>query len=75
MLPKIDFTSTSAYKYLTDHFITINETDLKQLFKEDADRFEKFSVLFEDILFDFSKNRIDETTLKLFSQFDRHHSA
>ena len=56
MLPKIDFTTTSAYKYLTDHFITINETDLKQLFIEDADRFKKFSILFEDILFDFSKN-------------------
>ncbi len=68
MLPKIDFTTTSAYKYLTDHFITINETDLKQLFIEDADRFKKFSILFEDILFDFSKNRIDSTTLALLVQ-------
>ena len=68
MLPKIDFTSTAAYKYLTDHFITINETDLKQLFSADAERFEKFSILFEDILFDFSKNRIDSTTLALLVQ-------
>ncbi|MES2650815.1 MAG: glucose-6-phosphate isomerase [Bacteroidota bacterium] len=68
MLPKIDFTTTAAYKYLTDHFITINETDLKQLFVEDADRFKKFSILFEDILFDFSKNRIDSTTLALLVQ-------
>ena len=68
MLPKIDFTTTSAYKYLTDHFITINETDLKQLFIEDADRFKKFSILFEDILFDFSKNRVDSTTLALLVQ-------
>ena len=68
MLPKIDFTTTSAYKYLTDHFITINETYLKQLFIEDADRFKKFSILFEDILFDFSKNRVDSTTLALLVQ-------
>ena len=68
MLPKIDFTTTSAYEYLTDHFITINETDLKQLFIEDADRFKKFSILFEDILFDFSKNRVDSTTLALLVQ-------
>lgn len=68
MLPKIDFTTTSAYKYLTDHFITINEIDLKQLFIEDADRFTKFSILFEDILFDFSKNRINSTTLALLVQ-------
>ncbi|MGF1923736.1 MAG: glucose-6-phosphate isomerase [Bacteroidia bacterium] len=68
MLPKIDFTTTSAYRYLTDHFITINKSDLKQLFVEDADRFEKFSILFEDILFDFSKNRIDSTTIALLVQ-------
>jgi glucose-6-phosphate isomerase len=68
MLPKIDFTSTAAYKYLTDHFITINETDLKQLFVEDENRFEKFSILFEDTLFDFSKNRINSTTLALLVQ-------
>lgn len=68
MLPKIDFTTTAAYKYLTDHFITINETDLKQLFIEDSDRFRKFSILFEDILFDFSKNRINATTLALLVQ-------
>ncbi|RYG13558.1 MAG: glucose-6-phosphate isomerase, partial [Chitinophagaceae bacterium] len=68
MLPKIDFTKTAAYNYLTDHFITINETDLKQLFSQDPDRFEKFSILFEDILFDFSKNRIDSTTLALLVQ-------
>ncbi|RZK40475.1 MAG: glucose-6-phosphate isomerase [Pedobacter sp.] len=68
MLPKIDFTSTAAYKYLTDHFININETDLKQLFAEDPGRFDKFSFLFEDILFDLSKNRIDSTTIALLVQ-------
>ncbi len=68
MLPKIDFTTTAAYKYLTDHFISINETDLKQLFTEDPDRFKKFSIIFEDMLFDFSKNRITDTTLALLVQ-------
>jgi glucose-6-phosphate isomerase len=68
MLPNIDFTTTPAYKYLTDHFIDINETDLKELFTQDPDRFKKFSILFEDILFDFSKNRIDDTTLALLVQ-------
>ncbi|MES2416570.1 MAG: glucose-6-phosphate isomerase [Bacteroidota bacterium] len=68
MLPKINFTTTTAYKYLSDHFITINETDLKQLFANDNDRFKKFSIHFEDILFDFSKNRINDTTLALLLQ-------
>jgi glucose-6-phosphate isomerase len=68
MLPKIDFTTTTAYKYLADHFIDITEKDLKTLFALDADRFKKFSILFEDILVDFSKNRINDTTLALLLQ-------
>ena len=68
MLPKIDFTTTTAYKYLADHFIDITEKDLKTLFALDADRFKKFSILFEDILVDFSKNRINDTTLALLIQ-------
>jgi glucose-6-phosphate isomerase len=68
MLPSINFTETKAYTYLADHFIDINTKSLKTLFEEDKDRFEKFSILFEDILFDYSKNRIDDTTLALLIQ-------
>lgn len=68
MLPKINFTSTSAFNYLTDHFIAINEKSLKDLFAQDGERFEKFSILFEDILVDYSKNRIDDTTMALLIQ-------
>ena len=68
MLPKINFTKTNAYKYLADHFITINENNLKDLFTQDGERFKKFSILFEDILVDYSKNRIDDTTIALLIQ-------
>ena len=68
MLPKINFTKTNAYKYLADHFITINENNLKDLFAQDGERFKKFSILFEDILVDYSKNRIDDTTIALLIQ-------
>jgi len=68
MLPKTDFTETQAYKYLADHYITINEKSIKDLFTEDSTRFEKFSVIFNDILLDFSKNRINEKTLALLLQ-------
>lgn len=71
MLPTINFTETSAYKYLADHFIDINEKNLKQLFAEDEKRFEKFSLIFEDILLDYSKNRINDTTLALLMQLAR----
>ena len=68
MLPKINFTTTKAYQYLADHYININQTDIKSLFAEDPARFSKFSVLFEDILFDYSKNRINDETMALLIQ-------
>src|SRR5690606_13913581 len=68
MLPKIDFTTTQAYKYLADYYIKINEKSLKDLFTEDSGRFEKFSVTFNDILLDYSKNRIDDQSIALLIQ-------
>ncbi len=71
MLPKINFTTTTAYQYLANHFITVNETNLKNLFKQDKNRFNKFSVLFDDILFDYSKNLINDETIALLMQLAR----
>ncbi|GHE40437.1 glucose-6-phosphate isomerase [Sphingobacterium griseoflavum] len=68
MFPNIDFTTTQAYKYLADHYITVNEKSLKELFSEDAQRFKKFSIQLEDMLFDFSKNRITDETFALLMQ-------
>lgn len=71
MLPKIDFTTTQAFKYLADHFITINESSIKDLFAKDAERFDKFSIYLGDILLDYSKNRINEETMALLIQLAR----
>ncbi|MGZ3945539.1 MAG: glucose-6-phosphate isomerase [Mucilaginibacter sp.] len=71
MLPKIDFTSTEAYKYLTDHYIDITSRSLKNLFKSDNERFNKFSIALNDILVDYSKNRIDDETVALLIQLAR----
>lgn len=71
MLPKIDFTKTQAYQYLADHFIQINQNSLKDLFDQDPSRFDKFSVIFEDILLDYSKNRVNEETMALLTQLAR----
>jgi glucose-6-phosphate isomerase len=68
MLPNIDFTTTKAYQYLTDYFADMEATHLKDLFNADKDRFNKFSVYFEDLLFDYSKNRIDEKGIALLIQ-------
>ena len=44
---------------------------MKQLFAEDPDRFERFSLRFEDLLLDFSKNRITAQTLPLLLELAR----
>jgi glucose-6-phosphate isomerase len=68
MLPNVDFTTTESYKYLTDHYIDIVSKSLKEMFDTDSQRFENFSLQFEDILFDYSKNRIDAQTIALLIQ-------
>ncbi|GAA0193710.1 glucose-6-phosphate isomerase [Fulvivirga kasyanovii] len=62
MFPSTDPTTTSAWKKLKNHYNSIKSTHLKELFAGDADRFEKFSLRFENILVDFSKNRITGET-------------
>jgi len=71
MLPNIDFTATNAYKYLADHFIDIASIDLKALFSADNERFNKMSFRFEDMLVDFSKNRVNDETVALLIQLAR----
>jgi len=68
MLPNIDFTTTQSYKYLADHYIDVVSKSLKGLFEADNDRFAKFSIQFEDILLDYSKNRITDQTIALLLQ-------
>lgn len=68
MLPSINFTQTQAYQYLSNHLIDIADKHISELFKNDPNRFKKFSILFNDILVDYSKNRIDDTTMALLIQ-------
>ncbi|WP_417878204.1 glucose-6-phosphate isomerase [Vibrio sp.] len=65
MLKNINPTQTQAWKALTAHFESAQDMDLKELFAQDADRFDKYSARFgSDILVDYSKNLINEETLK-----------
>lgn len=68
MLPNINFTKTNAYRYLLDNYLELTNKSLRQLFIEDPKRFEKFSIQTEDMLFDFSKNRIEDKTFALLIQ-------
>lgn len=65
MLPRINPTKTQAWAALTAHFSQIKDKHLKDLFSEDQQRFENFSIKFENILLDYSKNRVAPETMSL----------
>ncbi|XBC38168.1 MAG: glucose-6-phosphate isomerase [Buchnera aphidicola (Floraphis meitanensis)] len=60
---------TSSWKSLKKHFYEIKDTHMRDLFYQDKERFHKFSINFNNqILVDFSKNRItSDTLLKLLT--------
>ena len=68
-MPKLS--NSPAWLALQAHQQTIAETHMRDLFAADPKRFEKFSILFKDILFDFSKHRITEETLDLLLNLAR----
>ena len=65
MLKSIDPTRTKAWSELTTHYASIKDVQMKDLFAEDDRRYQKFHQKFEDILVDFSKNRITDETMSL----------
>jgi len=68
MFPTINPTSTAAWKSLQAYFKTFEGTQMKDLFSKDSDRFNKYSIKFEDILVDFSKNIFDEKVFAFLIQ-------
>lgn len=64
MLPKLNPTQTPSWKELQHHF-SQNDFELRSLFKYNPERFQQFSVIQNGYLFDFSKNLMDDRTLKL----------
>jgi glucose-6-phosphate isomerase len=69
MLSRINPTNTQAWFVLQKHYEEeMNRRHMRDLFAADPDRFKKFSITLGDILFDYSKNIINEKTLKLLLQ-------
>src|SRR5437588_12473098 len=64
-------TQLPAWKALEAHHKEIAPLQMRDLFRQDPKRFEKFSLRFNDILFDFSKNRITAQTLSLLFDLAR----
>jgi len=71
MLEKTNPRQTKAWTKLQAHYRIMKNRQLKDLFREDPARFDKFSLRFDDLLVDYSKNIIDEETLRLLVELAR----
>ena len=67
-LPNINPTSTQSWKKLRAHFEEIKDISLQKHFAENPNRFEEFSIVWEDFLVDYSKNRLTKETLNLLEE-------
>jgi glucose-6-phosphate isomerase len=66
-----DPTQLPAWKKLQSEYEEVAELHMRDLFRDDPDRFARFSLRFQDILLDFSKNRITQQTLDLLRDLAR----
>ncbi|MCO6450163.1 MAG: glucose-6-phosphate isomerase [Caldilineales bacterium] len=60
-----ELTNSPAWLALQAHRQQMQKVHMRDLFAADRNRFGRFSLRLDDILFDYSKNRITEETLQL----------
>ncbi|HEX6915653.1 MAG TPA: glucose-6-phosphate isomerase [Chitinophagaceae bacterium] len=69
MLPKVNPTNTQAWLLLRKHYEEeMSRRHMRDMFAAEPDRYERFSLRLGEILFDYSKNIINQKTLQLLLQ-------
>ena len=71
MLHRINPTETAAWQKLSAHYENTKDEQIKDHFVNNKNRFSQFSLRFEKLLLDYSKNRIDKKGLKLLFKLAR----
>ena len=71
MLKRLNPTTLKVWQDLSVHYEEMKNTHMRRLFEADPERFQKFSLIFEDMLVDFSKNIITDKTLSLLLSLAR----
>ncbi len=65
MFPSIKPDQTQAWIDLKNHYQQAKSWHLKDLFKEDSQRFNKYSLTIEETVIDYSKNILNDETVSL----------
>jgi glucose-6-phosphate isomerase len=65
-------TKTKIWESLVAHQSTLSKVHMRDLFAENPNRFNQFSLQFGDLLLDYSKNRISADTLPILFELARH---
>ena len=60
-------TTTVAWTKLQQHFETMQDVSMQEMFQKDASRTAKFNIKWNDFLLDYSKNRINQETMTLLT--------
>lgn len=66
-----DLIESPAWLALQEHFEEIKDVHMRDMFAEDPQRFDNFSINFNDILLDYSKNRINAASMSLLFDLAR----
>jgi len=66
-----ELTQLNSWRALVKHYDDIKHIHMRDMFLSDEKRFDKYSLKLNDILYDFSKNRINDETRKLLLQLAR----
>lgn len=67
----LTLTELPAWMTLQEHFEEVKDLHMRDLFNQDSQRFDNFSLTFNDILFDYSKQRITSETIPLLVELAR----
>ena len=66
--PSINPTTTKSWKHLQEHFKTMQNVHMKDLFAKDKDRANSLTIKWDDFYVDYSKNRITKETINYLLQ-------
>jgi glucose-6-phosphate isomerase len=63
-----ELTRLDSWLALAKHYDEIKDVHMREMFDADANRFEKYSLQINNILYDYSKNRVTDETMDLLLQ-------